>query len=1011
MVRQPAKVTRPTAEGVIPRPRLFRALDRVAGRGGALWLSGQPGAGKTTLVASWIAARRRRALWLRVDAGDADLATFLHYVEVAARAATRRRIALPAFGPEHRDRLDLFARHAFRALYAALPRGTVVVLDDCHEVPADAPLGKAWCAAIEELDPGITLVLASRSAPPPALARLRANGGLALLGGRDLHVTRAEALAVARAQRFHGAAGDVEALRRSVDGWAAGLVLALAAAGDGAAGAEGRVATFDYFAGEVFERAEPATRRVLLEAALLDAPTGELVAEVTGDRAAGRLLGALARRGLFTVRHESAPAAFEFHALFREFLLARGREELPPGRADAVRRAAAAALAPRGGADAEAAISLLQEAGAHADAATVVAREAPGALGAGRRDTVLRWVEGLSPAVRDADPWIRCWHGSALAPRDPAAARRLLEPALAAFEARGDAAGVWLSWTALVESILLEWSDFTALRPRIAELERLRGRYPFPSRDVEVRATLVVAAVVAHLAPEYPHLAPWAERALALALEPGDARVRLVAGAYFVQYRAWWFGDVEGARPVVAAVGPLARGAAVDPAASILWLTIEATFHAAADHGGAARECAAEARQRAESSGVHVWDVVLHVHEIWTALGADDVRAARVATARLAACERPGNPMDRALVGSFEAMVALRAGDDAGAEGTAAEAVELARRTGYPAARVVGELVRSRALARARRDEAAWAALGAVRACVAGLATGCFEHVLALVEAERHVRGGDEHAADEAMARALASARAGTAHARYFFSGEDLARVVAEALRRGLEVERARELIRARRLCPPPGAGAEWPRDLNVRALGGFDVTRGGLPLDGGPRAPRRPLALLRALVALGGRDVPEERLAEALWPDSEGDAAHHALETALYRLRRLVGQGAVVQQGRRLSISAERCWVDALELEARLVASLAALQARRGAAAPSAAEAARIVDLYAGPLLAGDEAPWAEEAREALRCKLTRWLRALEALPGDPAEAARLRAELAARDAALERGVLLRLA
>jgi DNA-binding SARP family transcriptional activator len=163
--------------------------------------------------------------------------------------------------------------------------------------------------------------------------------------------------------------------------------------------------------------------------------------------------------------------------------------------------------------------------------------------------------------------------------------------------------------------------------------------------------------------------------------------------------------------------------------------------------------------------------------------------------------------------------------------------------------------------------------------------------------------------------------------------------------------------------------------------------------------------------VAFGGRDVPEELLTEALWPDSEGDAAHHALETAVYRLRRLVGQAAVVQQGRRLSISAERCWVDALELDARLRDGLAALQTRRGTAPPSAAEAARIADLYAGPLLAGDDAPWAEEARGALRRKVARWLAALEALPGDPAHAARLRAELASRDAALGLGKLLRLA
>jgi hypothetical protein len=556
----------------------------------------------------------------------------------------------------------------------------------------------------------------------------------------------------------------------------------------------------------------------------------------------------------------------------------------------------------------------------------------------------------------------------------------------------------------------MEWSDFTGLAPRMAELERLRARYPFPSREIELRVLLVTVGVLAHLAPEHPGLAVWGDRALAVALEPGDPSVRLVAGAYLNFYRSWWFGEFERTRPLVAALAPLARDPAADPVAAILWLGHEATFHAAVGDPETAARTADEARRRAADSGVHAWDIVLHVHGLWTALGDDDVGAARALVARLGAHARPGNAMDLAFVRAYETLVALRARDAAAAAGLAEEAISLARRTRFTTVEVMAGAALARAHAVAGRHDAALEACRAARAVVAPLGSGCFEHVLGLVEAERHLLAGERDAAGPALARALAHAADGRAHGRYVFSRPELAALVAEALRRGIEVDAARALVRARGLRPPAEAGAEWPRDVTVRVLGEFRVERDGAAVGGG-RGPRRPLDVLRVLVALGGREVPEARVAEALWPDSDGDAAHHALETALYRLRRLVGADAVVQRGGRISLCPDRCWVDAMEFDTRLAAALAGLQPRRAPARPDPSEAQRIADLYAGPLLADCDAPWAAEAREALRRKLSRWLAALEALPGDPAGAAGVRAELAARDGELRAPALLRLA
>ena len=119
---KPAKVTPPIPEGAIPRRRLFAELDRLRRRARAMWVSGQPGSGRN-IVATWLAARRAKRVWLRVDSADAELATFFHYLAVAVRAASGERVSLPALTPEYLPNLDAFARAFFRRLSERLRRG------------------------------------------------------------------------------------------------------------------------------------------------------------------------------------------------------------------------------------------------------------------------------------------------------------------------------------------------------------------------------------------------------------------------------------------------------------------------------------------------------------------------------------------------------------------------------------------------------------------------------------------------------------------------------------------------------------------------------------------------------------------------------------------------------------------------------------------------------------------------------------------------------------------------
>ena len=218
-----AKISVPLVADAVDRPRLTEKIGATAEQP-ILWISGPAGCGKTTLASAYVRAQKPTCLWYQGGSGDADPASFFHYLRLASQAASprSRKPLPPALAPEFAAGLPMFARRFFRDLFGRLKPPFLVVFDNVQDGPEGSPFWELLREGLEQIPPGGRVVLASRSGPPPALARFRAGRQLVEIGWTDLRFTRTESDVLVK----HLAGGHVEPviaarMFEATDGWIA----------------------------------------------------------------------------------------------------------------------------------------------------------------------------------------------------------------------------------------------------------------------------------------------------------------------------------------------------------------------------------------------------------------------------------------------------------------------------------------------------------------------------------------------------------------------------------------------------------------------------------------------------------------------------------------------------------------------------------------------------------------------------------------------------------------------
>ena len=430
--------------GFVPRPRLVEALGEGLARGRVL-VCAPAGFGKTALLADWARGGGRPVAWLGLDGGDNDPARFWRYAVAAldrARPGLAERVG-PLLGPPPPRSFEGLVTGLINELAVQPgPDEVLLVLDDYHLIDS-GPVHESVAFLLENLPPGLHLVVSSRADPPLPLPRLRARGQLAELRAAELRFTTEEAAALLGAAAGPGLPGTaVAALTARTEGWAAGLQLA-ALSLRGQADPAGFVAEFtgshrfvlDYLTDEVLDGQTGQVRAFLLETSVLERLSGELCDAVTGRAGSQAMLHHIERAGLFLVPLDEARGWWRYHHLFADLLRARLERE-QPGRVQELHRAAAAWSDEHDLGDD--AVRHALAAGDAAWAAQLVERHVDALLRRSEGVTLRRWLSTLPVEVLRARPRLCLAQGfNAVVSGQVEAIEPLLDDAERAFAATG----------------------------------------------------------------------------------------------------------------------------------------------------------------------------------------------------------------------------------------------------------------------------------------------------------------------------------------------------------------------------------------------------------------------------------------------------------------------------------------------------------------------------------------------------------------------------------------------
>ncbi|MGW8225352.1 MAG: LuxR C-terminal-related transcriptional regulator [Anaerolineales bacterium] len=398
----------PLRDNRVLRPRLQSRLMDGLERNLTL-ISCPAGFGKTTLLSEFAAKCDRQVAWFSIDADDDDSHRFMSYLIAALDKINEGWGAAlyPLLETPKPASVETILAKMINEISAEFPP-FVAILDDYHLIYSPE-IHQAITYLVEHQPDQMHMVIATRADPPLPLSRLRVRNQLTEIREKDLRFTSDEVdNFLNQIMRLDLNKEQIEALERRTEGWAAGLQLAAISIQDQAnkerfiedfAGSNRYI--LDYLGQEVLDKQDQQVRAFLLQTSILDKMTAALCEAVTLIPNCREILEQLEANHLFIQALDQDHTWYQYHRLFKEFLLKTLNIEVPGIEAE-LHQKASTWYEKQGVRDE--AIDHALAGGDQIRASKLIESIALEKLGRSETSSLIRWMDALSDDLIDRNP-------------------------------------------------------------------------------------------------------------------------------------------------------------------------------------------------------------------------------------------------------------------------------------------------------------------------------------------------------------------------------------------------------------------------------------------------------------------------------------------------------------------------------------------------------------------------------------------------------------------------------
>ncbi len=966
----------PEITGCLNRKRLFDVIDN-ASKQSALWINGPPAAGKSWAMASYIKAHDLNALWYTLDKRDNDpfffFKNFSH--SIAEFSGNRIEEFSDQFAQSdanfHQLSLDFFEH-----IYASLTQPFVLVFDHFQVKKSPPFLFQLLQSAIALRPENLRLYILSRETIPDSFSHLQVKHAIVSINPSVLEFTPQETTELLSVLGFEYTPKNmIDVLQYQYQGWIGGIVLQLQQKADEFSETLFASSVLSYFQHEFFSYLSNQQQNVLIKCAVLETIPESILISLTDNKQAISLFLELSRQGDFIRHHCHSYSMFKFQPAFREFILHKLRQQFSTEQCFSLQLKAANLLIDDG--DFKQAAGLLQKVQALNDIEKLVIQQAPVLLEAGMFSQLLELINLIPTEQQSA--WVIYWFASATLPVDPHRARKSYAEALESFNRQQDPTGVYMSWAGIVESFIFSWDDFKPLDYWITWMESfMKKNIVFPSAEVEARIVFGMFCSLMYCQPQHPDMSSWSGRLGSILEFIPDKNRRIAMATHYVLYLAW-MGEFEQAMAVIERLKPSANIETVQPVYLIAWYQTEAMIAWLSADFDSSKISVNSGLALADKTGIHLWDFILRAQDAYLALDTCDAKHWQSYLQKILDIMDENGRLHQAHYYYLAALEALLQKKYERAVLHIRRSLQAVIDLGTPFPEALNCLAMARIqIEWGKLDEAThW--LNKTALLAEHIDSAFLNFNFQLTQAEFYIACDKE--APQALLKALEQAMSIGVKKNYFntdwWRHDAMCTLCISALERNIEINYVKKLIIKRNLRPenPPFHLENWPWKVRIYSLGRFSVLLDGDAL--GKQS--KPIKMLKALIAFGGREVSEEKICEALWPDAEGDSAHSAFTTTLSRLRKLLGNDVLQVHDGLLSLNDHLCWLDVWAFERTLGELDGLLESPGGQNKKIQFKMRRIFKLYHGAFMEKEnQMSWMLAQKGRLQIKFLRIIKKL---------------------------------